>query len=109
MVENGSITWTGYQLGYPHVDGESDPCKDNASPLHLHHTEQLAKNPGDTFNELGRTVPTSSNYFFSYIILQTLFVSSSSPGWVPAFTPYANYQALQSSSHCDDGVFDETR
>ncbi|KAE9971455.1 hypothetical protein EG328_005560 [Venturia inaequalis] len=37
---------------------------------------RLAKNPGDIFNELGRTVPTSSNYFFSYMILQALSVSS---------------------------------
>ncbi|TID18836.1 DUF221-domain-containing protein [Venturia nashicola] len=37
---------------------------------------KLAKNPGDIFNELGRTIPTSSNYFFSYMILQALSVSS---------------------------------
>lgn len=35
----------------------------------------LAKNPGDIFSELGRTIPTSSNYFFSYMILQATSVS----------------------------------
>jgi hypothetical protein len=36
----------------------------------------LAQNPGEIFTELGRTVPTAGNYFFSYMILQALSVSS---------------------------------
>jgi hypothetical protein len=36
----------------------------------------LAKNPGSVFTEVGRTVPTAGNYFFSYMILQALTVSS---------------------------------